>query len=556
MLTDLYIRDLAVVKQLELSLDHGLNVFTGETGAGKSIMIDALSLVLGTRADTDVIRHGCDSAEVLASFHVHADQDAAQWLEENDLFEDGQCVLRRLIYREKPTKGFINGRPVAMQSLRDLGDLLVDIHGQHEHQSLLKRDVQRQILDDYAEQTDNVRRVSALYHDYRALLQRRDKLSADLQDRDERLELLRYQVDELKDLTLGRDEYAALQDEHARLANASELIEGIQATIAALYEDENGNANQLLVSANERLHILTKFDGALDENIKLLNEALIQVDETVNSLRHYLDRLQLDPDRLGSVDQQLGTIHDLARKHRVQPEQLSAVRERLAQQLSELEDTDYHLAAIEEELAGVQAEYQTVAETLSRARRKAAKRLSSEVTDHMQELGMAGGEFAVAVTGNRTDAPNAHGFDRIEFIVTANPGQPLKPLTKVASGGELSRVSLALQVVAASIGRIPTLIFDEVDVGIGGRVAEIVGRLLSSLGASRQVLCITHLAQVAAQGSHHYCVQKRSRPEISVAIDALDGETRVAELARMIGGISITEQTLAHAEDMLMRASA
>ena len=557
MLTQLYIRDFAIVHELSLALEPGFTVLTGETGAGKSILIDALALVLGSRADSDVIRHGCARAEVTAGFALKPSHNAAKWLKEHDLFEDRECVLRRVIEADKPSRGFINGRPMPIQMLRELGEYLVDIHGQHEHQSLLRRDAQRQILDDYAGLEETVRALAGQYHEMVSLRERLDALKQQTADRDARVELLRYQVRELDALGLNAEEIPALEEEHARLANGAELIEGVQAVAQAVQEDDESAVARQLARALSRLDSLSEYDPKLGEISTLLNEAAIQIDEAGNRLRHYLDGLDLDPERLQTVERRLSTVHDLARKHKVKPEELPALHARLRAELDDVENYDVNLGKLEENLKQARAGYLKTAKDVSRRRDAAAKKLARAVTDEMQELGMPGGKFEVTLTPLPDGEAGPHGLERVEFQVSANAGQPARPLAKVASGGELSRISLALQVVLAGTGRIPTMIFDEVDVGIGGRVAEVVGRKLRALGNARQVLCITHLAQVAAQGAQHVQVRKRAEGKTTVAEAApLAERERTMEIARMIGGVEISKQTLAHAKDMLERASA
>jgi DNA repair protein RecN (Recombination protein N) len=557
MLTQLYIRDFAIVHELSLALEPGFTVLTGETGAGKSILIDALALVLGGRADSEVIRHGCARAEVTAGFALEPSHDAARWLKEHDLFEDRECVLRRVIEADKPSRGFINGRPMPIQMLRELGEHLVDIHGQHEHQSLLRRDAQRQILDDYAGLEETVRALAGQYREMESLRERLDALKRQTADRDARVELLRHQVRELDALGLTAEEIPALEEEHARLANGAELIEGVQTCAQALQEDDEAAVARQLARALARLESLSEYDPRLGEIGTLLNEAAIQIDEAGSRLRHYLDSLELDPERLQTVERRLSTVHDLARKHKVKPEELPALHARLRAELDDVENYDVNLGKLEENLKQARAGYLKTAKEASRRRDAAAKKLARAVSDEMQELGMPGGKFEVTLTPLADGEAGPHGLERVEFQVSANPGQPARPLAKVASGGELSRVSLALQVVLAGTGRIPTLIFDEVDVGIGGRVAEVVGRKLRALGNARQVLCITHLAQVAAQGAQHVQVRKRAEGKVTVAEAAvLAQRERTLEIARMIGGVEISKQTLAHAKDMLERASA
>jgi DNA repair protein RecN (Recombination protein N) len=557
MLTQLYVRDFAIVRELSLAYEPGFTVLTGETGAGKSILIDALALVLGERADSEVIRHGCARAEVSAGFALKPSGSAAKWLRENDLFGDQECVLRRVIETDKPSRGFINGRPVPIQMLRELGEHLVDIHGQHEHQSLLRREAQRQILDDYAALEDDVRALTGHYREMESLRERLATLKQRTADREARVEWLTHQVRELDALALAADEIPALEGEHARLANGAELIEGVQSLAQAITEDEEAAVSRQLARAVNRLQSLVKYDHKLGEIAALLNEASIQIDEAGSRLNHYLESLELDPSRLQAVERRLSTVHDLARKHKVKPEELPAVHERLRAELSEIENLDTSLGKLEQDLGKANALYLKMAKEISRARQGAAKKLAKAVTSEMQELGMPGGNFEVSVTPLPEGETSAHGLERIEFLVSANPGQPARPLAKVASGGELSRISLALQVVLAGTGRIPTLIFDEVDVGIGGRVAEVVGRKLRALGESRQVLCITHLAQVAAQGAQHVQIRKQTEGKDTVAEAVpLAERERTMEIARMIGGVEISKQTLAHAKDMLERASA
>ena len=557
MLAYLYIRDFAIVRELSLTFEPGYTVLTGETGAGKSILIDALALVLGDRADSDVIRHGCQRADVSAGFALQPSHDASKWLKEHDLFDEPECVLRRVVEVEKPSRGFINGRPVPIQMLRELSDYLVDVHGQHEHQSLLRRDAQRQILDDYAGLDESVRRIEGHYHEMQSLRERLEALKTQTADREARVELLRYQVREFDALGLTADEIPALEEEHARLANGAELIEGVQTVTQIMQENEEMSVSQQLAHAIRQLESLGQYDARLGEIVALLNEAAIQIDEAGGRLRHYLDSLELDPARLQTVERRLSTVHDLARKHKVKPEELPAVHARLRTELSDVENLDTSLGQLQDKLKNARATYLKEAKDISRGRETAAKKFARVVTDEMQELGMPGGKFSVALAALPEGEAGAYGLERIEFLVSANPGLPARPLAKVASGGELSRICLALQVVLAGAGRIPTMIFDEVDVGIGGRVAEVVGRKLRALGQTRQVLCITHLAQVAAQGAQHVLVQKRNEGKVTLAeAMPLGDRERTLEIARMIGGVEISKQTLAHAKDMLTRASA
>ncbi len=557
MLQHLTIRDVVLLDRLELELEPGLTVLTGETGAGKSIVIDALALAFGERAEAGVVRHGATRAEVTAAFALKPSSPAAKWLKAQELFDDGECLLRRVVEADKPSKAFINGRPVPVQQLRELGDLLVDIHGQHEHQSLLKREVQRDTLDAYAGLEETAAHVAESYRAFQVLAERFEALKQQSADREARLELLRFQVRELEALNLKLEEIPQLEEEHARLAHGAELVEGVQAVTQALYDDEEQSLSRALTRAMTRLETLSKHDPRLNDIHALLTEASILIDEAAARLHQYLDGLELDPQRLEQVERRMSSVHELSRKHRVKPEELPALALKLRTELDDIENYDANLGKLEDEVKSARAAYLKLAKELSKGRQQAAGKLGKAVTQHMQELGMPGGKFEVALAPLPEGELSANGLERVEFLVSANPGQPAKPLNKVASGGELSRISLALQVVLAGLGKIPTLIFDEVDVGVGGRVAEIVGLKLRALGQTRQALVITHLAQVAAQGDHHLQVSKAANKSTTrVDIKVLTDAERVNEIARMIGGVEISKQTLAHAKDMLERASA
>jgi DNA repair protein RecN (Recombination protein N) len=555
MLSHLYIRDFTIVHELELTFEPGFTALTGETGAGKSILVDALALALGERADNTVIRHGCARAEIIAGFDLRPDQDAARWLIEHELFSEQECVLRRVIDADKPSRGFINGRPVPLQMLRELGQYLVDIHGQHEHQSMLRRDGQRQILDDYAGLGETLAKLNVHYTELSTLSSRLGSLQRQSTDRDARIDLLRYQVQELEALGISAEELVQLEEEHSRLTNGTELLQGLQETTQALYDDEQVAVAPVLARALSKLEQLARYDVRLGELTTLLRDAGIQVEEVASRLHQYLDKLELDPQRLQTVEQRLASVHDLARKHKIRAMELPQVLEQLSAELRDLEEGDLNIERLVQAIETERQRYLELAREISTMRKQAAPRLDKSVTAQMQQLGMPGGRFAIRLEALASDELSATGLERVEFLVSANPGQPLRPLTKVASGGELSRISLALQVAAAQVARIPTLVFDEVDVGIGGRVAEIVGQQLRRLGESREVLCITHLAQVAALGDRHLQVSKTSKGENTfTTVRALAGRERIDEIARMIGGIKISKKTLAHAQDMLARA--
>lgn len=557
MLDYLFIRDFALIENLELAFAPGLTVVTGETGAGKSIMIDALACALGERADANAIRPNAARAEVSASFMLAHAPDARAWLKDHALDAEHECVVRRVVETDKGSKAFINGRPVPVQTLRELGELLVDIHGQHEHQSLLKRDVQRQLLDDYAGATSVTADVARYYDEVRALAERRTQAAERAAGREARLELLRHQARELDALDLKPGEIETIDAEHARQAAGAELLDGVQAAAHALYDDDERSVTRTLAQTTGRLEALARHDPKLAETTTLLAEAAIQITEAAARLHQYLDRLELDPQRLEWLDRRLAAIHDLARKHRTQPAELPALREHVRAELSAIEDADVTLAKLDDAMATARHAYQNAARELSALRVRGAQKLAREVTAQMQELGMPGGRFEAGLTPLPEGELSRHGQERVEFLVSANAGLPVKPLGRVASGGELSRVSLALQVVTARLGRVPTLIFDEVDVGVGGRVAEIVGLRLRALGDARQVLVITHLAQVAALGQQHLVATKRNEANgAAIAVYKLTDAERVQEIARMLGGVEIGATTVALASDMMSRADA
>ena len=557
MLTHIHIWNFAIVEQLDIEFDAGLTVLTGETGAGKSILLDALNLALGDRADTSVIRHGNDKAEISVTFSLHDCPGAIAWLAEHEMQSEDECIIRRTISRNGPSKAFINGIPATVQQLRELGEMLVDLHGQHEHQSLLQRDIQRRLLDDYADHKNLLQQVASSYDKWLTLQEQWQRLSSANQDRDSRLELLRYQVQELESLNLQAGETGELEAEHKRLANASHLLQTVQQVLGLLEENDDSAVHQALNQSHGDISDLARVDAQLQPIAELLNNAIIQVQETISELRHYADNLELDPDRLQEVEQRINAMHTLSRKHRVDAEELVNLLPALQQERDDLEQADIKLDGLQKQIQQAKVAFTKSAAKLSQSRKKTAKQLSDKISDAMQSLSLQGGKFEAQLEPLPEARWNAQGCEQIEFLVSANPGQPVKPLTKVASGGELSRISLAIQVITAQAARIPTLIFDEVDVGIGGRVAEIVGLQLRALGQHRQVVCVTHLPQVAALGHHHLQVSKQTGKDTTVTeIKQLDNQQRIDEVARMLGGIEITDQTLSHAKEMIERAQA
>jgi DNA repair protein RecN (Recombination protein N) len=552
MLTTLHIRDFAVIDELELKFEPGMTVFTGETGAGKSIIVDALGLVLGDRADSAMLRGGAERCEISASFDIHAIPAAKDLLEGQAIpVEDDELLIRRILSTDGRSRAFINGSPVPVQALREIGEMLVDIHGQHAHQSLLKREAQRDLLDAYGDYAPELEQVAGLYREWRSVSAQLQQLGSVGEDREARLELLRYQVQELDALGPANGEFEALETEYARLANASRLLESTQAAYQQLSEDDAAIAVQLKRLERE-LQELIRYDAGLQPIIELLQAAGIQLNEAVDELRHYVERLDLDPDSLRTTEQRLSALHDMARKHRVQPEALPQHLESLREQLDNLESSDARHAALKADETRILKDYDTACERLHQARQQAATALATAVTDQIRELGMPAGEIRIEVTPESGTLPAATGRDRVEYLVTTNPGQPPRPLGKVASGGELSRISLAIQVIGSRDSGVPTLIFDEVDAGIGGGVAEIVGKLLRQLAGHRQVFCVTHLPQVASQGQQHLRVLKMTGDkETRTRVTTLSADERVEEIARMLGGLKITDQTRAHAREML-----
>ncbi|MCQ4323106.1 DNA repair protein RecN [Stutzerimonas stutzeri] len=557
MLVHLSVHNYAIVEHLDLELKRGMSVISGETGAGKSIMLDALGLTLGDRADSSVVRIGADKADILASFDLDDIPDARAWLADRDLDNDGPCILRRVITAEGRSRGYINGTPCPQGDLKALGELLIDIHSQHEHQSLLKLDTHRRLLDEYSGSQDLARQVQLAAQRWRQTRQSLERLSNSSDEQRARHQLLSYQLEELETLALGDDELEQLEREHKNLANAEHLLGACRQVIELCSESDAGNVLSALTSSLQRLTGFQNQPGALGEAVNLLSSAQIQVEEAVGELNRFLDHFDSDPQRQQTLEERLDSIYTLARKHRVQPPELPALQQRLFEELESLNADDTALEQLSEELAAYERHYREKAEQLSASRQHAAASLAQAVEAEIQRLGMPGGKFGVVLKPAADGDLMPHGLEQVEFLVSANPGQPLRPLAKVASGGELSRISLAIQVITAQTSRIPTLVFDEVDVGIGGPTAEVVGQLLRRLGGRGQVLTVTHLPQVAAQGHHHLFVHKaRGAEETHTAVAALDGGERVEEIARMLGGLDLTEQALAHARQMIHSAQA
>jgi DNA repair protein RecN (Recombination protein N) len=554
MLCALDIQDFVIVDRVRMEFSTGFCVLSGETGAGKSILVDALLAVLGGRADSGVVRHGRPRTEVSAEFDAAAVPALAAWLEEQGLSgEAGECILRRVIEAGGRSRAFINGRPATAAQLREAGEFLVDIFGQHEHQSLMRAATQRRLLDDWSGAAALAAEVAGLHRRWREAAQSREAAAGRAEALAEERDRLAWQLDELDRLGFSSGEWDELQSEQARLANAQALIEAAEAGMEAL---SDGDAALLpgIAAVTSRLRAQSGHDAALHPAVEALEGAEIQLKEAAHALRQYRQRLDLDPDRLREVDARLDAVLALARKHRVAPDALPGHGERLRARLAEIGDSlDVEgLARAEAQTRGA---FMEAAVRLGAQRARGAEALSREVTAAMQGLAMEGGRFEVSLAA--LDEPAATGLEQVEFQVAPHPGSPARPVAKVASGGELSRLSLALQTVTSRVAGVPTLVFDEVDAGIGGGVAEIVGRMLAQLGHGRQVLCITHLPQVAACATRQWRVSKRSESgETLSAVEPLEGDDRVEEIARMLGGVTITGTTRRHAKELLGMARA
>jgi DNA repair protein RecN (Recombination protein N) len=555
MLSHLNLKDLVIVDQAELDLASGMTALTGETGAGKSIIVDALLLIAGGRAGSDIVREGAERAEITASF-VDLPKAVKSWLEAQALEVDDELIVRRLIGADGRSRAYVNGQMVPLQSLKELAEHLIDIHGQQEFQRLTQRGAQRGLLDDRLGDAKLLDQVAVLFERYRQCRSRFDELSAAAQNRDARLDLLRYQVQELKAEVTSVSEIEALFIDQKRIAGKSRLGAAARSALSAVYEADEGSAHELLGKASSALRALSESDPELGEALKLLGDASIAAQEAAGILSRYLERLDIDPARQEEIERRAAALESLARKHRVTVTELPAQLERLDGELSTLENAGTSLTALEKELGALAADYRNAAAQLTQAREKAAKALARDVTKLMQALGMAGGSFSVSLATEAREF-SREGQDQVEFLVSANPGQPLRGLAKVASGGELSRISLAVQVAALGKASSLCMVFDEVDAGIGGAVAEIVGRRLRDLGERNQVLCVTHLAQVASQAHRQFRVSKLTDGKITrTSLKGLAPQERVDEIARMLGGIDITDQARAHAKEMLKRGAA
>ncbi len=551
MLTHISISQYTIVDTLDMEFRGGMTVITGETGAGKSIMLDALGLCLGDRADPKAVRAGSERAEVTAGFDISDNPQATAWLRSRDLHHGDECLLRRVVTSEGRSRAYINGSASTVQDCAELGELLIDIHSQHAHQSLLRKPVQREMLDSFAGHVALARSVEQTASEW---LRGRRELALLTSSRDEqsaRAQLLAYQVEELVALDLREGELEELERDQTLLANAEEILQGAHQALE-LCEEQAGGARHAL----QLIRGAAGASKAADNARELLESAAIQFEEARSEVQRYIDSVEIDPERLAEVEKRLEQIHDVARKHRIKPQQLPEFLAGLQEELAGLTHGGQRIEELQQELAQLEQRYATDAGTLGKQRARTAKSLVSKATAVLKTLAMGDCRFEVALAKRDNSDPHPQGAEDVEFLISTNPGAAPQPLAKIASGGELSRISLAIQVVTASGGTLPSMVFDEVDVGIGGAVAEVVGRLLRSLAQDTQVLCVTHLAQVASQGHQHLQVSKTSDKTAAwTRMVPLVGDERTREVARMLGGVKITEQSLAHAREMLEDAA-
>jgi DNA repair protein RecN (Recombination protein N) len=547
MLTHISISNYTIVSDLEMEFAPGMTVITGETGAGKSIMLDALGLCLGDRADPKAVRHGCPRAEIVAAFDIGELPRPTTWLRERDLHTGDECLLRRVITAEGRSRAYINGSSSTLQDCAELGEMLIDIHSQHAHQSLLRKPVQRQLLDAFAGHVPLTRTLEETASEWLRNRRELDLLTGARDEQTARAQLLAYQVEELDELALQDGELAGLENEQKLLANAEQILHEAHQALELCDAQESGTRQALQLISGDS-HPARGVNNARD----LLDSAAIALNEARGEIQQYIDSVEIDPQRLQEVQQRLESIYDVARKHRVLPEEVATLHGNLREELQGLEDGGQRIEQLQQEMESLAARYAADAAKLGKQRARAARKLVKEASAVLSSLAMDQCRMEIALPPRDSEAPHPHGGEDIEFLISTNPGSPPQPLGKIASGGELSRISLAIQVVTASTGTVPSMVFDEVDVGIGGAVAEVVGKLLRTLSDRAQVLCVTHLPQVAAQGHQHLQVSKLSdKDSVQTSLRQLAEDDKVQEIARMLGGVKITDQTLAHAREML-----
>ncbi len=553
MLDSIVINNFTIIDRNHIEFNPGMTALTGETGAGKSILLDAIKLVLGDRADSDTVKSGADKADITVGFDLTSREQARHWLKQNELDNDGECLIRRVVQANGRSKAFINGTPATLNQLKILGEMLVDLHGQHEHQSLQKPLVQQQLLDGMLADQDLLTETRYRFAEWKQLAELKAQALDQSAEKQQRIDLLKLYTRELQELDLKVGEFQDLQDEYNRLSHAGQIMQSMSSIIGDLYEQEDFNIQSRLSACSLLLQQLTELDSSLGEPDELLKNALIQIEEAASELRSYHDNIDLDPARLDWLNNRINEAQGLARKHQLDADQLPEFMQNLELELEQLQLSEQDIEKIDERLNAAEQQYLSSARQLSDMRKETALKLSGQISAEMQTLGMQGGQFEIQLT--RDENPqhfSRDGVDKIVFLVSANPGQPLKPMSRVASGGELSRISLAIQVILSESSLIPTLIFDEVDSGIGGGIAEVVGRKLRQIALNRQVFCVTHLPQVASQAHHHYQVTKtKTDSTTTTEVVTLDQQQRLEEIARMLGGMTITNQTRAHAQEML-----
>lgn len=564
MLTNLHIKHYAIIDELQLDFHKGMTCLTGETGAGKSILLGALGLVLGERAESHSVKHGHDKADISAVFNIEQLKELKQQLQELDLDSDNECILRRVIRPENGSKAYINGHPVTVATLKNVGNQLVNIHGQHAHQALLSKTTQRQRLDDSAQNPQRLEDVRLAFLAWQQAEQLLAELKSAQNQQSEKRALLDFQLDTFEKLAIVDGEWTQIQSEHQVMANSERIVNTLSDALAQLSDTDSSSAQATTTILSKHIHALEgvcELDERLTPALQALQSALIDTEEACTSLRNYQDTLDLDPGRLAFLDERMGALHGLAKKHHIEPEQLYSHHQTLLAESESLDNAEHNIDELSQNSVKLLKDYIEKSNKLHKLREKTSSNISLEVTSAMQTLGMEGGQFDIRIT-HTPDQFTEYGQDSIEFLVSANPGQPLQAISKVASGGELSRISLAIQMITAQSEPVPTLIFDEVDAGIGGGVAEIVGKHLRALSehpkrehTERQVLCVTHLAQVASQAHQHLKVAKeKSASETTTKVAPLNTSERVQEIARMLGGSQLSKATLAHAQDMLQNS--
>ena len=550
MLRSLQIRNFAIIDEIDITFNDDMTVLTGETGAGKSILIDALSLVLGERGSSNLIRNKEKRAEYTAEFEITNNSHALNWLIEKSLDNENECILRRTISPDGKSRSFINGNTVNLQSLKSLGDLLVDIHGQHFHQSLCKKNVQRDLLDHFGGLSVTKNKIKRIFNEWKELSDQLSKMIEGNTNKEDRIDLLSFQLKELDELALKPGEYDSLNSEFKKISNIEKINKGINSLIDCLQSNEITNVEQMLNDSIKNIDTLATFDNSLEETKDLLSEAEINVSEAIGNLSRYGESIDYDNQKSREIEERINSIISLSRKHRVDPDELIDTKIQIEKELNALNNSQASIDEAERHLSDLRKKYDDLASELTKKRSDSAKKLSRLVANSMNELGMADGIFKAEITASNNISQ--HGVDDITFYISANPGQKPQPLSNIASGGELSRMSLAIQVITSNGTNIPTMIFDEVDSGIGGAIAEVVGNKLKDLGQNKQVLCVTHLAQVASKGKSHLRINKLTdNKKTKIYATQLNPDERIEEIARMIGGIELTEKTREYAKEML-----